>query len=163
VECLASKFFYLTFKGLGFQAEKSLLRIIIIPFLYLPLNINSKLNHFQMVHFSYISVKKLWRYFIAYTPNTEMEQVLETPASQSRFSHLRDDTKRTKVRISMNDLKVISSALLHLKKTLLNKKDFEKADIVSEVDDRIYQLIVELEKERAMTEKMNYHSKNVIA
>ncbi|NJO00280.1 MAG: hypothetical protein HC880_00185 [Bacteroidia bacterium] len=60
---------------------------------------------------------------------------------------------RARFKVSVNDLKVISSALLYYKKFLIKKKDFDKAEVVAEVDDRIYRLILALEKEFLMEEE----------
>ena len=57
------------------------------------------------------------------------------------------DNHRARFRVSLNDLKVISSALLHFKKYLLAKKDMERAEKVAEVDAQIYNLILRLERE----------------
>lgn len=66
----------------------------------------------------------------------------------SEFEGDQESTPRARAQVSVNDLKIISSALLHYKKFLNKRKDFAKADTVAEVDDRIYKLILNLEKEK---------------
>lgn len=69
-------------------------------------------------------------------------------ASDSTQKEKDCDEIRAKVKISLRDLKIISSALLHLKRELLRKNEMEKAEELMVLDKKIYELILELEKER---------------
>ncbi len=73
--------------------------------------------------------------------------VLETKEEEPIFDSSNTDSTRARFRVSVNDLKVISSALLYYKKFLLKRKDFDKAEAVAQVDERIYQLILSLDQE----------------
>lgn len=59
-----------------------------------------------------------------------------------------------KFQVSKQDLKLISSALLFYKKNLLKQNQLEKAKRVSDVDNRIYQLIIDLEQEKKKQEEL---------
>lgn len=61
-----------------------------------------------------------------------------------------------RVRVSVEDLKVISSALLHFKKHLLQRKELDRARRVAEVDERIYQMIRQIEQTREMEELVQH-------
>ncbi|MCU0443960.1 MAG: hypothetical protein MUE85_03520 [Microscillaceae bacterium] len=76
-------------------------------------------------------------------PEPEPFGLEETPRSQ-----------RAKLRVSLQDLKIISSALLHLKKTLLKKAETTRADEVAQLDQRIYELIQELEQEQMLKDRI---------
>ena len=106
-----------------------------------------------MLQFSYLT----WRRFIAkifsafgefYTPKEamsfdELEQIFEDEDEQSKF------------KVSLNDLKIISSALLFYKKSLLKKNELVKADRVAALDNRLYQLIVDLENVQLQEKEEN--------
>lgn len=100
-----------------------------------------------MPKITYFSIKKLLNKIIdafqEYTPEkAEVSKALPDP----KIGPVEEET-RAKFKVSVNDLKIISSALLYYKKFLIKKKDFEKAETVGRVDDRIYQLILSLERE----------------
>lgn len=102
-----------------------------------------------MLKISYTSAKEflyaIVQAFRDYAPvNSSEAQVTE----DSEDFYVQENSVRAKFRVSTNDLKVISSALLYYKKFLMQRKDFAKAEAVAEVDDRIYQLILELEKNK---------------
>lgn len=76
-------------------------------------------------------------------PSPDLRGLEETPRVQ-----------RAKLRVSLQDLKIISSALLHLKKLLLKKEEIARANEVAELDQRIYDLIQELEQEQILKNRM---------
>jgi hypothetical protein len=76
-------------------------------------------------------------------PSPHLSGLEETPRVQ-----------RTKLRVSLQDLKIISSALLHLKKLLLKKEETSRANEVAELDQRIYELIQELEQEQILKNRI---------
>lgn len=95
-----------------------------------------------MPSFTYISFKKFaLQVALAFRENILREQVSSTQSTDP--THEAD-----KVRVSLNDLKIISSALLHFKKILLKKNETAKAKAVAEVDERIYELIINIEQAR---------------
>ena len=100
-----------------------------------------------MLKITYTSAKEflytIVQAFREYTPESRSDQEA-TDDSEGLYIH--EDSVRAKFRVSVNDLKIISSALLHYKKFLMKRKDYEKAETVGEVDERIYQLILNLEK-----------------
>jgi len=102
-----------------------------------------------MLNTSFTSVKALFytliQAFRAEMPESKLNQEV-TEDSEGLYIH--EDSVRAKFKVSVNDLKIISSALLHYKKFLLKRKDFSKAETVGEVDDRIYQLILDLERDK---------------
>lgn len=102
-------------------------------------------NPIAMPTITYFSFKKLYdrviQAFREYMPEDEATQKTLFDAESE------EDQARAKFKVSVNDLKVISSALLYYKKFLMKRKDFEKAEVVTEVDDRIYRLILSLEKQ----------------
>lgn len=100
-------------------------------------------NPTAMPTITYFSLKKLYIRVV----QTFREFIAEERATQSPILEDQEDQTRAKFKVSVNDLKVISSALLYYKKFLVKRKDFEKAEVVTEVDDRIYRLILSLEKE----------------
>lgn len=100
-------------------------------------------KHKSMATLSYISVKKFFQ---------KMAEAFQMSEQKEEANNEEEGNPSNKVRVSVNDLKVISSALLHFKKFLLKKKDMERAKVVNEVDERIYQLILAIEKERELLE-----------
>jgi hypothetical protein len=52
---------------------------------------------------------------------------------------------KSKLNINLNDLKVISTALLHYRRSLSKQGDMEKADGVERIDRQFYELIQALE------------------
>ncbi len=102
-----------------------------------------------MLNITYISIKK----FAQKVVFAFREHLLEVvPTEQQGTESLQADTPE-KVKVSLNDLKIISSALLHFKKVLLKKNDTARAQAVSEVDERIYHLILAIEQAREMESK----------
>lgn len=100
-----------------------------------------------MPSFTYTSLKKFARQVgIAFREN-----ILRESNQNSKVGHANTDID--KVRVSLNDLKIISSALLHFKKILLKKNELTRAKAVAEVDERIYQLIMNIEHERELVEQ----------
>lgn len=102
-----------------------------------------------MLKISYTSAKEflynIIQAFREYVPeNRSDDQVTE----DSEDFYIHEDSDRAKFRVSINDLKIISSSLLYYKKFLMQRKDFTKAEAVAEVDDRIYQLILALDKNK---------------
>ncbi|MCS7027737.1 MAG: hypothetical protein NZ519_03135 [Bacteroidia bacterium] len=63
-------------------------------------------------------------------------------------------TLKPKLSVSIQDLKIISTALLHYRKELAKKGRFERADEVSEIDKRIYDLIMALEERKPFTQAL---------
>ncbi len=103
-----------------------------------------------MSKIAYISVRKLFKNIVAafqeYAPEPSTSGADASPESS-------EESDRAKFKVSVNDLKIISSALLYYKKFLLKRKDYSKAETVAIVDDRIYQLILELEKQKQVLEQ----------
>lgn len=93
-------------------------------------------------------IGKVVNAFQEYRPERSLYALPDSSLSASE-----DGQARARFKVSVNDLKVISSALLYYKKFLIKKKDFDKAEVVAEVDDRIYRLILALEKEFLMEEE----------
>ena len=56
---------------------------------------------------------------------------------------------QARFKVSLYDLKLISNALLCYKKHLLNKQEETKASEVHEIDQDLYQLILNIEREKA--------------
>ena len=100
-----------------------------------------------MSSFTYTSFKKFARQVgIAFREN-----ILKRSMAHAESSASNPDTE--KVRVSLNDLKIISSSLLHFKKLLLKKNDTTRAQAVAEVDERIYKLILNIEQAREVNER----------
>lgn len=101
-----------------------------------------------MSRLAYISFSK----FAQLVVNTFEGYLPQPTSTQSSFplEDVQDNSPRARFQVSTNDLKIISSALLHYKKFLNKRKDFDKAEAVAEVDNRIYNLILGLEKESSI-------------
>lgn len=56
---------------------------------------------------------------------------------------------KSKLNINLNDLKVISTALLHYRRSLSKQGDLEKAEGVARIDKQFYELIQALEVRNA--------------
>lgn len=99
-----------------------------------------------MPQFSYISIQKFFRHVLVFFQDRNTDVSL----SASTQEHFQEEQpmSRARFQVSVNDLKVISSALLHFKKFLVKRKDLDRAEVVGEVDNRIYQLIIDLENQQ---------------
>jgi GTPase involved in cell partitioning and DNA repair len=97
-----------------------------------------------MLQFSYAT----WRQFFAkiFSAFGEFYKVEENKKFENVEHLLTDEQSRFKV--SLNDLKMISSALLFYKKSLLKKNELLKVNKVATLDNRLYQLIVDLEQKQ---------------
>lgn len=62
-------------------------------------------------------------------------------------SSMDDADNQAKFKLSAQDLKVVSSALLHYKRFLMQRNEIEKSKKVAELDNRLYQFIVDLENQ----------------
>jgi hypothetical protein len=99
-----------------------------------------------MPSFTYISIKKFAHQVVIAFRENILREASNSTVEFSEPTHSKNDAE--KVRVSLNDLKIISSALLHFKKLLLKKNDAPRAQAVSEVDQRIYELIMSIEQSR---------------
>jgi len=99
-----------------------------------------------MTNTGYFSFRQVWR---------SLWLALQVPETQSEANSAQDEAEGTrgKVQISLHDLKIISSALLHFKRSLIKQKHEERAREVADIDNRIYQLIVNLEREKSYNEE----------
>lgn len=96
-----------------------------------------------MTNTGYFSFRQMWR---------SLWLALQVPDYQSEAESVQDEAvgTRGKVQISLHDLKIISSALLHFKRGLIKQKQEDRAREVADIDNRIYQLIVDLERENSL-------------
>lgn len=102
-----------------------------------------------MLNITYISVKK----FAKQVALAFREHLLEVVPTEKHGAESLQADAPEKVKVSLNDLKIISSALLHFKKVLLKKNDTARAQSVAEVDERIYHLILAIEQAREIEAK----------
>ncbi len=73
----------------------------------------------------------------------------ERETSSAEDSHLRaNQPVRSKLNISLEDLKIISTALLYYKRNLAKMGEMERASDVARIDEKFYQLISLLEAQQ---------------
>ncbi|NJL15221.1 MAG: hypothetical protein HC913_20910 [Microscillaceae bacterium] len=56
-------------------------------------------------------------------------------------------TSRSKLNVSLDDLKIISTALLHYKRSLARMGEQQKAEGVNVIDQKFYHLITQMERQ----------------
>ncbi|MEO1653237.1 MAG: hypothetical protein AAFU64_06810 [Bacteroidota bacterium] len=106
----------------------------------------TRISHFSLRRFFKNMLEAFQEYIPEKSPHFEREEGQEEML-------VKEEKSRASFKVSVNDLKVISSALLHYKKFLMKRKDYHRAEAVNQVDERIYQLILFLEKQKQ--EKLN--------
>jgi hypothetical protein len=76
---------------------------------------------------------------------TEETHAYQT-SSESLASHTRGESlaSKTKLNVTVDDLKVISTALLHYKRNLAKLGEMQKAENVGQIDKKFYDLITQL-------------------
>ena len=70
---------------------------------------------------------------------------------------------RSKLNISLDDLKTISTALLHYRRNLAKLGEMEKAESVAGIDKKFYELILEMEALAAPQEEFEEETMKVAA
>jgi hypothetical protein len=107
-----------------------------------------------MAALTYLSVKKFLVNLRKASQNFWEEWNAVTTADAVTARPINAPSPRAKLRVSLNELKVISSALLHFKKGLIKNNHLQRAEEVALIDEKIYDLIQELEAEQNMQEKL---------
>lgn len=76
------------------------------------------------------------------------KELIEPTENNIREITPHDTTRplKSKLNISLEDLKVISTALLHYRRKLATSGELVKADDVARIDNQFYQLILDLER-----------------
>lgn len=72
---------------------------------------------------------------------TTSEQVI----SENGVSREHNIAHKSKLNITLDDLKTVSTALIHYRRTLKKKGEEQRAEGVARIDEQFYQLISELE------------------
>ncbi|NJO00263.1 MAG: hypothetical protein HC880_00100 [Bacteroidia bacterium] len=76
-----------------------------------------------------------------YSENTENQEF-----QKSSHEYLPDEVAtKSRLSVSLEDLKVISTALLHYKRSLAKMGEMERAEGVSKIDRKFYEMIVVME------------------
>jgi hypothetical protein len=95
---------------------------------------------------SIISPKSMFLKLADVFMGKEVQQEVDNQPSQLSNSHLPSPhLSASKMNINLQDLKIISTALLHYKRSLAKLGEAEKAESVGHIDKRFYEMISSLE------------------
>lgn len=89
----------------------------------------------------------LTKIFDLFQPNlTDNVSQKNTLALEDENFEEQEEIYKPKLQVTIEDLKVISTALLHFRRQLRRKGETEKAKEVGEIDSRFYELITYMEE-----------------
>lgn len=113
-----------------------------------------------MAALNYLSVKNFLLNLKRISQNFWEEWNATSTQTALKPESIHHPSPRAKLRVSLSELKVISSALLYFKKGLVKNNHLSRAEEVAMIDQKIYDLIQELEAEQNMQEKLEKLSYN---